>query len=184
MEPIFGGESEQRLKCVSADRKPGAVFAAELSRECWRIRVITHHPTPHLSRQYLQMIKLSPREEVLLAQGQKEGLLLLASVFAPPQALVRQGYKLRSRPWRGAGVHPADLNTPLHVPKLTPWLEKWRTGAGEGGRESHREMRKGSHARRWEWSEPKETWKTALLIPAHRALLTQVHSLESSPCAN
>lgn len=78
-----------------------------------------------------------------------------------------------------------DLNTLLPVPKLTPWLEKWwRTGAGEGGKESHREMRKGSRARRWEWSEPKDTWETALLGPAYRALLTQVYSLESSPCAN
>lgn len=45
-------------------------------------------------------------------------------------------------------------------------------------------MRKGSRARRWEWSEPKDTWETALLSPAYRALLTQVYSLESSPCAN
>lgn len=43
-----------------------------------------HHSlptTPHLSRYYLQMVKLSLIEEVWLAQGQNGVLLLLASVF-------------------------------------------------------------------------------------------------------
>lgn len=98
-------------------------------------RVITHHPTPRLSRQYLQRIKLGPREEVLLAQGQKEGLLLLASVFAPPQAPVRQGYEWGSRPRRGATVHPADLNTPsMSLNSLLGWKNggELELGKGEG----------------------------------------------------